>query len=85
MKGHPHAEEQGGLSGAPETQLSTRTIAAFHAELGSDVPIIGVGGIMNAEDALDKLKAGATLLQLYTGFIYRGPKLIQEIVNKLPR
>lgn len=85
VKGHRHADEQGGLSGAPETKLSTKTIAAFHAELGRSVPIIGVGGIMTAQDALDKLAAGATLLQLYTGFIYQGPKLIQEIVNKLAR
>ncbi len=84
IKGHRYAEEQGGLSGAPETQLSTQVIAAFHTDLGTSVPIIGVGGIMTAEDALAKLAAGATLLQLYTGFIYRGPKLIQEILNKLP-
>ncbi|MDQ8191173.1 quinone-dependent dihydroorotate dehydrogenase [Roseibacillus persicicus] len=84
VKGHKFANEQGGLSGAPETELSTQVIAAFNAELGKKVPIIGVGGIMTAEDALAKLAAGATLLQLYTGFIYRGPKLIQEILNKLP-
>ncbi len=83
VEGHPLANEQGGLSGAPETQLSTKVIAAFHAELGAKVPIIGVGGIMTAEDALAKLAAGATLLQLYTGFIYKGPGLIQEILNKL--
>lgn len=84
IEGHPLATEQGGLSGAPETDLSTQVIAAFHAELGKRVPIIGVGGILTAEDALAKLNAGATLLQLYTGFIYKGPQLIQEILNKLP-
>ena len=84
VEGHRFAEEQGGLSGAPETELSTRVIAAFHSELGASVPIIGVGGIMTAKDAIAKLDAGATLLQLYTGFIYQGPKLIQEILNKLP-
>lgn len=83
VEGHRYATEQGGLSGAPETELSTRVIAAFHSELGPTVPIIGVGGIMTADDALAKLDAGATLLQLYTGFIYKGPKLIQEILNKL--
>ena len=83
IEGHRFAEEQGGLSGAPETELSTKVISAFHAELGSSVPIIGVGGIMTADDALAKLAAGATLLQLYTGFIYKGPKLIQEILNEL--
>lgn len=83
IQGHRYAEEQGGLSGAPETELSTQVIAAFASELGKDVPIIGVGGIMTADDALAKLEAGATLLQIYTGFIYRGPALIQEILNKL--
>lgn len=83
IQGHRHCEEQGGLSGAPETELSTQVIAAFSAELGTAVPIIGVGGIMTAEDALAKLAAGATLLQLYTGFIYRGPALIQDILNKI--
>ena len=85
IQGHRFANEQGGLSGAPETSLSTKVIAAFRSELGSSVPIIGVGGIMTADDALAKLEAGATLLQLYTGFIYKGPKLIQEILNKLPK
>lgn len=84
IEGHRFANEQGGLSGAPETELSTKVIAAFHAELGKEIPIIGVGGILTADDALAKLDAGATLLQLYTGFIYRGPKLILEILNKLP-
>ncbi len=83
IEGHRLANEQGGLSGAPETELSTKVIATFHSELGTKVPIIGVGGIMTADDALEKLNAGATLLQLYTGFIYKGPKLIQEILNKL--
>ena len=84
IEGHRFANEQGGLSGAPETDLATNVIAAFHAELGASVPIIGVGGIMTADNALAKLEAGATLLQLYTGFIYKGPQLIQEILNKLP-
>jgi dihydroorotate dehydrogenase len=83
IAGHRHAKEAGGLSGAPGTTLSTEVIAAFHAELGPTVPIIGVGGVMSAEDALAKLAAGATLLQIYTGFIYRGPALIQEILNNL--
>ena len=75
MEGHRFAEEQGGLSGAPETELSTKVIAAFHSELGASVPIIGVGGIMTADDAVAKLEAGATLLQLYTGFIYQGSEI----------
>lgn len=83
IEGHRFATEQGGLSGAPESELSTKVIAAFHAELGKEVPIIGVGGIMTAENAVAKLDAGATLLQLYTGFIYKGPKLIKDILNKI--
>ncbi|MFM1558570.1 MAG: quinone-dependent dihydroorotate dehydrogenase [Roseibacillus sp.] len=80
---HPLHEEAGGLSGAPLTAPSTEVIAAFHAELGDKIPIIGVGGIMCADDARAKLRAGATLVQLYTGFIYRGPALIHDIVNSL--
>jgi dihydroorotate dehydrogenase len=80
---HPLHEEAGGLSGAPLTAPSTEVIAAFHAELGDKIPIIGVGGIMCADDARAKLRAGATLVQLYTGFIYQGPALIHDIVNSL--
>jgi len=82
VAGHPLAKEQGGLSGTPVSNRSTEVIAAFHQYLGNSVPIIGVGGIMTADDAAEKLAAGATLLQLYTGFIYRGPHLIKEILNK---
>ena len=78
---HPLQGEAGGLSGAPLAAASTEVIAAFHAELGSKVPIIGVGGIVSAADARAKMDAGATLLQLYTGFIYRGPRLIHDILN----
>ena len=80
---HPLHSEAGGLSGAPLTDRSTEVIAAFHAELNDKIPIIGVGGILSAEDAHAKLAAGAKLLQLYTGFIYRGPDLIHEILNSL--
>lgn len=85
--GHPHAEEAGGLSGAPLTNRATEVIAAFYAALGDQVPIIGVGGIMSAADAQAKLAAGARLIQIYTGFIYRGPALVRDILaslNKLP-
>jgi dihydroorotate dehydrogenase len=85
VAGHPSAEEAGGLSGAPLTKRSTEVIAAFHAELGSKVPIIGVGGIMSAADAQEKLAAGATLVQLYTGFIYQGPGLVHEILKSLSK
>lgn len=78
---HPSHTEAGGLSGAPLTKSSTEVISAFHHELGDRIPIIGVGGIMSAVDAAAKFSAGATLLQLYTGFIYHGPKLIRNILN----
>jgi len=85
VAGHPSAEEAGGLSGAPLTKRATEVIAAFHAELGSKVPIIGVGGIMSPADAQEKLAAGATLIQLYTGFIYQGPGLVHEILAALAK
>jgi dihydroorotate dehydrogenase len=78
---HPMKSEHGGLSGAPLTQRSTEVIAAFHQFLPSSIPIIGVGGIMNAADAQAKLKAGAKLAQVYTGLVYRGPNLISEIAD----
>jgi len=81
VKGEKHWQEAGGLSGTPVTQKSTEVIAEFHSHLGSDIPIIGVGGIMNGQDAIDKLEAGAKLIQLYTGFIYKGPPLIKEIID----
>ena len=81
VKDHPHAKEAGGLSGAPLTQHATEVIASFHQRLGEDVPIIGAGGIFSAEDALAKKAAGARLVQIYTGFIYRGPALVHEIIR----
>ncbi len=81
VQGYPYCDEAGGLSGAPVTQQSTEVIADFHSHLGAQVPIIGVGGIMTGQDAIDKLQAGAKLVQLYTGFIYNGPPLIKEIID----
>jgi dihydroorotate dehydrogenase len=75
VKGLPHAEETGGLSGAPVLQASNRVIRQLRAALGKKYPIIGVGGIMSAEDALSKIKAGANVVQIYTGLIYSGPDL----------
>jgi dihydroorotate dehydrogenase len=72
----------GGLSGKPLTKRSTEVISLLRTKLGKDYPIIGVGGIMSPEDALEKLKAGADLVQIYTGFIYEGPGLVKRI-NKL--
>ncbi|MGH1469918.1 MAG: quinone-dependent dihydroorotate dehydrogenase [Cellvibrionaceae bacterium] len=87
VKGHRYEQEAGGLSGAPVTQSSLAVIQQLNSELGSKMPIIGVGGIMNGNDAADKIKAGASLVQLYSGFIYRGPALISEsakAIAKLP-
>jgi dihydroorotate dehydrogenase len=69
----------GGLSGKPLTQRSTQVIAYLRNMLGKDFPIIGVGGIMTPEDAVEKLKAGADLVQIYTGFIYEGPAFAKRI------
>ena len=78
-----HGGEAGGLSGAPLTQKSTALIAALANELKGALPIIGVGGIMCGGDAVEKIKAGAALVQIYTGFIYRGPQLIGEAVKAI--
>lgn len=81
VTGHAHAEEAGGLSGAPVREASLRVIKGLYKELGDDIPIIGVGGINDGESAAEKIRAGAKLVQLYTGFIYRGPELINETVE----
>lgn len=79
----PHGEEAGGLSGAPVAEASNRVIAQLRAALGPGFPIIGVGGVMSGADALAKRKAGADLVQIYTGFIYRGPELVTEAARAL--
>ncbi len=73
------SNELGGLSGRPLRERSTEVIAYLHEKSNGKIPIVGVGGIHSAEDALEKLKAGACLIQLYSGFIYEGPDLIKEI------
>ncbi len=73
-----HGQEAGGLSGKPVFDLSNIVIRALKAELGEAIPIIGVGGILSGEDAVEKMRAGAALVQLYSGLIYRGPALINE-------
>ena len=73
----------GGLSGKPLTKRSTEVIRYLNQQSKGAFPIIGVGGIHSAEDALEKLDAGASLIQLYTGFIYEGPSLVKKINNKL--
>ncbi|MEH3087991.1 MAG: quinone-dependent dihydroorotate dehydrogenase [Xylophilus ampelinus] len=81
----PHGEEAGGLSGAPVRLASDRVIALLRARLGPGFPIIGVGGVLSARDALDKLQAGADVVQLYSGLIYRGPELVHEVAEGLRR
>ena len=76
--GLPNAQEQGGLSGAPLSDRSTEVIQLLSSELSDKLPIIGVGGVMDAKTAADKITAGASLVQLYSGFIYKGPALIRE-------
>ena len=78
VKGLPHAEETGGLSGAPVFEASNRVIAQLRAALGKGFPIIGVGGILGGADAVAKIKAGADVVQIYTGLIYKGPDLVRE-------
>jgi dihydroorotate dehydrogenase len=75
------ANEAGGLSGAPVKEKSTQTIADLFAILGEQVPIIGVGGIASGDDAVEKLAAGAKLVQVYSGLIYQGPGLVKQCVN----
>ncbi|MBX9959007.1 MAG: quinone-dependent dihydroorotate dehydrogenase [Burkholderiaceae bacterium] len=76
VQGLPHAEETGGLSGTPVLEASNRVIRQLRAALGRDFPIIGVGGILSAQDAVSKIDAGADLVQIYTGLIYQGPSLV---------
>ncbi len=73
----------GGLSGKPISKRATEVITFLRSKLGKDYPIIGVGGIMTSEDAIEKLKAGADLVQIYTGFIYEGPGLVKGINRSL--
>ncbi|HUK04418.1 MAG TPA: quinone-dependent dihydroorotate dehydrogenase [Burkholderiales bacterium] len=81
VAGYPHAGEQGGLSGGPLRVRSTDVIGALCRELKGEIPVIGVGGILRGADAVEKLDAGASLVQIYTGLIYRGPELISECVS----
>ena len=85
VAGLPHAAEAGGLSGTPVREASTRVIRALAHHLGNEVPIIGVGGILSGADAQEKIAAGAALVQVYSGLIYRGPALVRECVAALAR
>lgn len=79
----PLASESGGLSGAPLRTKSLQMARQIHTRTGDKLPVVGVGGIMNAQDAQARLEAGATLVQVYTGLIYAGPALVQQIVKQL--
>jgi dihydroorotate dehydrogenase len=83
VEGLRHAAEAGGLSGAPIRAASTAIVRKVAQALGDSVPVIGVGGIMSADDAREKLTAGASLVQVYTGLVYRGPALVRDIVRGL--
>jgi dihydroorotate dehydrogenase len=85
VNGLPHAEETGGLSGAPLLDASNRVIRQLRAALGKGFPIIGVGGIMSAQDAVSKIRAGADVVQIYTGLIYRGPQLVSDAARAIKR
>src|SRR6185503_19996089 len=76
---------EGGLSGKPLANRSTRMIADLYELTRGRIPLIGVGGIFNAEDAWEKIAAGASLVQLYTGFIYQGPRIAQQIIEDLAK
>jgi dihydroorotate dehydrogenase len=80
---HPRAAEAGGLSGRPVFEKSTATLRQFASHLSNRIPIIGVGGISSLEDAQTKIRAGAALVQIYTSFIYQGPKLVRELAKGL--
>lgn len=83
VQGLLHAEEAGGLSGAPVLELSNKVIRSLHHALANEIPIIGAGGILSAEDAKSKMQSGAQLVQLYTGLIYQGPSLVSECAQAI--
>ena len=83
VKGMQHCDEMGGLSGAPVLAASNRVIRLLRQQLGPKFPIIGVGGIMSGYDAVSKIEAGADVVQIYTGLIYKGPALVHEVAKAL--
>jgi len=83
VQGMRHAEETGGLSGAPVLEASNQVIRQLRAALGSGFPIIGVGGILSADDAVSKIRAGADVVQIYTGLIYEGPALVVKAAKAI--
>lgn len=85
VQGHPLAHETGGLSGAPLMNQSTMVLRKLRTRLPDSIPVIGVGGILSGADAVAKMSAGATLVQCYTGLVYRGPELVHECVEAIRR
>ncbi len=85
VEGLPHGNETGGLSGAPVRDKSTAVIRQLAAELNGALPIIGVGGILNGADAVEKMQAGAALVQVYSGLVYRGQELVTECAAAIKR
>ncbi|HWP10682.1 MAG TPA: quinone-dependent dihydroorotate dehydrogenase [Ramlibacter sp.] len=85
VAGLPHAREAGGLSGAPLLAASNRVIRQLRSALGNGFPIIGVGGVMSAQDAVSKIRAGADVVQIYTGLIYHGPQLVSDAARAIKR
>ncbi|MFT4192937.1 MAG: quinone-dependent dihydroorotate dehydrogenase [Comamonas sp.] len=83
VQGLPHAGEAGGLSGTPALQASNAVIRKLRGDLGGSFPIIGVGGILSAEDAVGKINAGADVVQIYTGLIYKGPALVHDAAQAI--
>lgn len=82
VPGHPLADQSGGLSGAPLTAKSTEVLRLLRQEMNAVIPIIGSGGVMTVDDAKAKFDAGAALVQVYTGLVYKGPGLVREIVER---
>ncbi len=85
VKGLPHCDEAGGLSGAPVLAASNRVISQLRTALGKNFPIIGVGGILSAADAVCKIEAGADVVQIYTGLIYKGPDLVRDAATLIKK
>lgn len=85
VQDHPLAHETGGLSGAPLMNQSTMVLRKLRTRLPDSIPVIGVGGILSGADAVAKMSAGATLVQCYTGLVYRGPELVHECVEAIRR
>jgi len=83
VQGLPFANEAGGLSGGPVKAKATHVLSRLRVHLDDRVPLIGVGGILGTDDAKEKLGAGASLVQVYTGLVYRGPGLVRELVEAL--